>query len=72
MSLQELKDNLAKDLFGETSTEAQNIDHCICCNQPIFQGSKGDGPGCIYSSEGNREYRISGICEHCFDSMWEE
>lgn len=72
MSLQEFKDKLAKDLFGKTSTEAQSIACCISCKQPIFQGSKGDGPGCIYSPEGNREYFISGMCEHCFDSMWEE
>ena len=26
-------------------------------------------PGCIYSYAGIREYKISGMCEHCFDEL---
>ena len=72
MSLQEFKDKLAEAAFGQTSTNVQNIGCCIYCKHKIFQGEKGDGPGTVYSQEGIREYKISGICEHCFDKMFEE
>ena len=59
--LQELKDQTAIAAFGTTSNQAQSIGLCIQCKEPAL-------PKC-YSDAGRREYRISGLCELCFDSI---
>ncbi len=43
-----------------------------CVNgHPIFyvEGQAGELPGHIYSEAGMREFRISRMCEWCFDDM---
>lgn len=70
MTLQDLKDNLAKETFGETSSEAQQKNTCVFCKAAITltaQPTKENGN--IYSFAGRREYQISGICETCFDNL---
>lgn len=37
---------------------------CICCEKPAI-------PKC-YSPLGIREYHISGLCELCYDELFEE
>lgn len=37
---------------------------CVNCGKEAI-------PRC-YSSAGMKEYRMSGLCEVCFDTMWEE
>lgn len=64
MSLQDFKDQLAKDCFGQTAAEAQSAGLCISCKEPAL-------PKC-YSAAGKSEYRISGLCEQCFDSITRE
>jgi len=61
MNLQTFKDNLAKELYGETTEEAHKVGLCIQCKQLAL-------PNC-YSEAGKREYRISGLCEKCFDEI---
>ena len=83
MNLQTFKDNLAKELYrfccwiigfensytksvnksldGETIEEAHEAGLCIQCKQLAL-------PNC-YSEAGKREYRISGLCEKCFDEI---
>lgn len=58
--LNKFKDDLARDMFGITKDEAQQLGVCIRCKQPIT-------PKNIYSPAGHREYVISGLCELCFD-----
>lgn len=45
-------------------SEAHENEKCIYCNQNI--------DGRIYSETGLKEYEISGICEICFDKLFEE
>ena len=74
LSIEELRKDLAIHLFGQTKEEAQQAHVCINCGHEIFWGKQSDGetkPGCIYSYAGIREYKISGMCEHCFDKLME-
>lgn len=61
MSLQKFKDDLAKEVYGETTNEAKDKGLCIQCKEPAI-------PNC-YSPAGIREYEISGLCEKCFDKI---
>lgn len=57
--LQELKDGIARNLFGMTIKDAIQQRICIDCKKsPKF-----------YSEAGRREYLISGLCEPCFDRI---
>lgn len=75
-SVEEIRKDLAIHLYGRTKEEAQQAHVCINCGHEIFWSKKLEGgqsegtkPGCIYSYAGIREYKISGICEHCFDKL---
>jgi hypothetical protein len=60
-SLQDFEDNLAKELYGETTEEAQGKGLCIQCKEEAL-------PKC-YSEAGRWEYQVSGLCEICFDEI---
>ena len=60
-ALKNLKSNLAKDLFGMTKKEAIKKGICLDCKQPAMSY--------CYSDAGVREYKISGLCEKCFDQI---
>ena len=64
MGLQEVKDKLAFDLFGQTKDQAVSTGLCIQCKEPAL-------PKC-YSDAGRKEYGISGLCEQCFDAIFQE
>ena len=59
--LQKFKDKLAEGLYGMTAEQAIAKGICIQCKQPAL-------PNC-YSEAGVREFRISGLCEECFDKI---
>jgi len=59
-SLQDLKNTITKNIFKITKEEAIKKNICIDCKQPITDKS-------FYSLAGQKEYKISGMCEHCFD-----
>ena len=61
MNLKELTDNIAKDIYGTTPSEAKKTGLCIQCKEEAL-------PKC-YSEAGRREYQISGLCEKCFDEI---
>ena len=61
MTLSSFKDKLAKDLYGQTISEVQEVGFCIQCKEPA-------APKC-YSEAGRKEYGISGLCELCFDEI---
>jgi len=61
MHLQGLKYFLAKEFYGQTVKEAQEFGTCIQCKQLAL-------PNC-YSEAGKKEYKISGLCEKCFDEI---
>ena len=62
-TLEEFKDNLAKNLFGMTRKEAREKGICLECKNLA-------APRC-HSQAGKKEYLISAICEECFDKMFE-
>lgn len=57
LSLQELKDRLAREAHGMTKAEAHTTGVCIKCKQPPI----------LRSPIEVAEYRISGVCGPCFD-----
>ena len=59
--LKEFQDKIAKDVFGSTKEEAIKEGLCINCRELAL-------PKC-YSDAGRREYKISGLCEQCFDEI---
>ena len=61
-ALENLKDNLSKNLFGMTKAEAHAKNICIQCQEPAIQK--------CYSDAGREEYRISGLCELCFNEIF--
>lgn len=61
VTLEKFKDNLAFDIYGMTKSEAIKKGICIQCREPAI-------PKC-YSNAGLREYRISGLCEKCFNEI---
>ena len=60
-ALENLKTNMAKSLFAMTKAEAHVKGICINCQEPALQK--------CYSDAGREEYRISGMCELCFDEI---
>lgn len=58
----ELPGCTAKELYGITKEEAHEKGICVDCKEPAL-------PKC-YSVAGRDEYRISGLCEQCFDAMF--
>ena len=63
MGLQEFKDTLAKGMFGMSKDEAIEKGICVKCKEEAL-------PKC-YSQAGVKEYYISGLCEECFDKIFE-
>lgn len=59
--MNELKDVMAKMIYGMSVTEAHNQGICVCCKEKIKDGAN------IYTPLGKKEYGISGLCEICFD-----
>lgn len=50
--------------FNEEKNEAISKGKCLMCKRDASQH--------IYSAAGQREYRISGTCEECFDEMFQD
>lgn len=65
MSLQDFKDFLSKEATGMTRAEAIQKGICIECKKP-------DPLQRCHTNAGKREYYISGMCEECFDKLFEE
>ena len=70
--LQQLKNNLAKGIFGLTVTEARQQGICVSCKQRIYYSADGkaEKEGHIYSCAGQNEYRMSALCEYCCDKAF--
>lgn len=60
ISLEQLKESLKED--GDDEKRAAGL--CVECGLPAL-------PRC-YSDVGRREYRISGLCEKCFDELCDD
>ena len=72
------KDKFAAMMFGMTTPEAQTKNICISCKKEIHFHDPFNNPisyeeseeGDVYSYQGLKEYKISGMCEHCFDKSF--
>lgn len=62
LNLQQFKDDLSNSLYNMTTKEAIEKNICIQCKKPPQ----------FYSEAGKKEYKISGLCEYCFDKNTEE
>ncbi len=71
--LVKLAEGLSKELFNLTPSEAIQQGICISCKKPIFYsaGRKAEKEGHIYSVAGQNEYRMTALCEYCFDKAFE-
>lgn len=58
---QKAADELARTLYGMSRTDALLHGLCVRCKQQAL-------PAC-YSEAGRNEYRLSGLCEPCFDEI---
>jgi len=58
---QELAEKMAEEIYGITAKDARTQGLCVQCKEPAI-------PKC-YSDAGRREYKISGLCEPCFDAI---
>jgi len=63
-SLENFKNSFTKNLYGMTKAEAHASGICLQCQEPAI-------PKC-YSNAGREEYRISGLCELCWNEMFGE
>ena len=72
-NLVELTNNLPKELFGLTPSEAKQQGICISCKQKIYfrSAKKAEKAGHIYSFAGQNEYRMTALCEYCFDKAFD-
>ncbi len=62
--LNEVVDDFSKSLFGMTIQEALDKEVCIICKWYAYDN--------IYSVAGVKEYIKSGLCEDCFDEMFDD
>ena len=71
--LVKLSEGLSKSLFNLTPSEAFQQGICISCKKPVFYSADGkaEREGHIYSVAGQHEYRITALCEYCFDKVFE-
>lgn len=60
-NLPDLKDKMSNALFGMTVKESALTGLCINCKEPAL-------PKC-YSSAGAKEFKITGLCEECYDRI---
>ena len=59
----EFKDNLTKDLFGVSFSEAMATATCVYCR----------GKAKVFKDElSEKEYKISGLCQRCQDETFGE
>ena len=64
MPLNQFKKKLQESIYGSESTANREKGLCIDCGLSAI-------PRC-YSDAGRNEFRISGLCELCFDKMFEK
>ena len=62
MATTTLADQLGKMLYGMTPSEAHRQGLCIRCKKPPQ----------FKTDDGREEYRLSALCEECFDEEFAE
>lgn len=78
------KNAVANELFGISIREAVEKGVCVECKQFVnfyppeqqelahyYMNYEKSNEGDIWTWEGASEYQISGLCEHCFEKIFE-
>ena len=72
----DIANHTAKQIFGMTLQDAHSEGICIRCQEPALvmsaDGTSKYNPELFHSQAGKQEWNISGMCEKCFDSLFEE
>jgi hypothetical protein len=63
-SPKEFSNNLAKEIYGKNPSDCMAEGVCIQCGENAMEN--------CYSEVGRKEFYISGLCEKCFDSIFED
>ena len=63
-NLNDLKNQLSEQAFGMSLEDSKALNVCVSCKQPPQEK--------IYTVAGWKEYHISGLCEECFDAIFNE
>lgn len=63
MKVEQLKDNLSKEIYGIPRSKAIEKGICLECKEPALAK--------CYSTAGRKKYQISGLCERCFDAIFD-
>ena len=63
-NLELLKEELADALGYDLAQKDQG--RCVKCREPFVRGKN------VFTDAGERETRLSGLCEACFDAMFAE
>jgi hypothetical protein len=61
--IQNCMEVMSKDIFGTSVSSSASKGLCVDCRQSALER--------CYSEAGKREYGISGLCEICFDKIFE-
>ena len=61
--LKKIKTSLMESIYDNPIKSMQK-GLCISCKQTALEN--------CYSDAGRKEYKISGLCEKCFDSLFDE
>lgn len=65
-------DNTALSTFGISRSQAITQGICISCRKAV-KNERGEFRPSLFSTDaGRREWAISGLCEKCFDGLFEE
>lgn len=61
--------NLAK--IAGVNLDNMSKGKCVQCSKPFSFGRSDDPEANVFTPAGDRETRISGYCERCFDKLFE-
>lgn len=85
MNMTELKNSVASEIFGMSLSKAKEEGVCVKCHKPVnfynpehqelahdYWNFEKSEEGDIWTWEGASEYNISGLCEHCFEKIFQD
>lgn len=61
--MNQMKDNLSKEIYGIPRSEAIEKGICLQCKEPALAK--------CYSPEGRKDFFITGMCEKCYDELFD-
>lgn len=71
-ALEQLKESVSAQAFGTPRSVGLKAGICISCKRAVKRADGAWQPDMFHTEAGKREWSISGLCESCFDSLFEE